>query len=431
MRPWLQHLIRLCSYVLASCSIVLPVALIALGIATILIRGQPVSSSWSSVAGLVEIAASIWPIVFATTVAQCFKAGIIFRINSGTYGRVNGCTKRHSSLPRLEALCLLVFLIWCLSPIGPQAALRMYGTTQETHQGYRDVLYVETTGHNQVWAPKSTNTLTSTSRSELIQTISAQYIRSLSQEKVKNPLDEPISVYTPQKSTLIDSVVSTSGSIGSMDDSSSPNGIHARGETVSNIHEGMSIGADFETLNFWVTASAFDFECGDWTLMTRQLANDTSSDQWSYSASQTLGLSMPGHDDSPTPPTVRFVSLNRKSISNTTVLRRRRRGTTTLAVDQWEYSSINCSYEQVFFNVPMQCSRDNSTGLNTCAQSAAAQLMPSDDALNTPLGDFALDFVWSGNLPTTDMAATASKFSASLLVVSGGKPPISMLTIDS
>lgn len=417
MRPWLERLVRLFSYVLASCSIGLPLAFIALGIAAILMRGKPVSSSWSSVAHLVEIAAAIWPIVFATTVAQCFKAGIVFRMYSGTNGGIKGSTKRTLTLPRLEALCLLVFLIWCLSPIGPQAAVHMYGTTQETLQDHRDVLYVENTGNNQVWAPKSANELSSTSRSELIQAISAKYIRSLSQDNVNNPLNEPISIYSPPKSTFVGSIVSVPES---MDDAALPHGIRSRREIVSNIHDGVSIAADFEALNFSMTTSAFDFKCGDWTLMTRQLADNTSSEQIYYSASQTLGLSMPGHDDMATRPTVRFVSLNRKSIHNTTTLRRRRRdnlNTTTLAVDQWEYSSISCSYEQVFYTVPIQCSRDNTTGLRTCVQSAAAQLVPADDTLNTPLGDFALDFVWSGNLPTTDKTATASKFSACLFAL--------------
>lgn len=425
MRPWLQRLIRVCSFVLASCSVVLPVAFIVLGIAAILMSGKPVSSSWSSVADLIEIATAIWPVVFATTVALCFKAGIISRTKSGTNGRLNGCAKRDLALRRLEALCLLVFLIWCLSPIGPQAARHMYGVTQETIQGHRDVLYVENTGHNQVWAPKSTNTLSSTSRSQLIQTISAKYMRSLSQDNVNSHLNEPISIYSPQKSAVIDSIVSKSGS---KRHAALHQGIRARDEVVSNTHQGVTIPADFEALNFSMTASAYDLKCGDWTLMKRHLANDTSSEQISYSASQTLGLSMPGHDDSATPPTVRFVSLNKKSTTNTTVLRRRRRDNTTLPVDQWEYSSITCTYEQVFYNVPMRCSRDNSTGLNNCAQSGAAQLMPSNDTLSTPLGDFALDFVWSGNLPTTDNTATASKCSNSLFARLMAQLPRSILT---
>lgn len=377
-------------------------------------RGKPVSSSWSSVADLIEIAAAIWPIVFATTVALCFKAGIISRIKSGTNGRLNACATRDLALRRLEALCLLIFLIWCLSPIGPQAAQHMYGVTQETLQGHHDVLYVENTGQNQVWAPKSTNTLSSTSRSQLIQTISAKYIRSLSQDNVNNPLNEPISIYSPQESALSNSIVSASGSAGH---AALHRGIRARDETVSNTNQSVPIPADFKALNFSMTASAYDLKCGDWTLMTRQLVNDTSSEQMFYSASQTLGLSMPGHDDSATPPMVRFASLNRKSITNTSVLRRRRRDNTTLPVDQWEYSSITCTYEQVFYNVPMRCSRDNSSGLNNCAQSAAAQLIPSNDTLSTPLRDFALDFVWSGNLPTADKTATASKSSDSVFTI--------------
>ncbi|KAK7741469.1 hypothetical protein SLS63_001024 [Diaporthe eres] len=256
----------------------------------------------------------------------------------------------------------------------------------------------------------------------LIQTIGAKYIHSLSQDNVNNPLNDPISIYSPQKPTLVDSVVSSSGSTGH---AALHRGIRARDEVVSNTHQGVPIPADFEALNFSMTASAYDLKCGDWTLMTRPLVNDTSVEQIFYSASQTLGLSMPGHDDSTSPPMVRFVSLNKKSITNTTVLRRRRRDNTTLPVDQWEYSSITCSYEQVFYNVPMRCSRDNSTGLNNCAQSAAAQLMPSNDTLSTPLRDFALDFVWSGNLPTTDKTATATERYIQRGGPSGINPPIS------
>lgn len=409
MRPWLQRLVRLCSYVLASCSVVLPVAFVALSIVVIFMRGKLVFSSWSSVADLVEISAAIWPIVFATTVAQSFKAGIILRRNASTAGRVGGYTKRDLTLPRLEALCLLVFLVWCLSPIGPLAARHMYGVTQDTLQGHRDVMYINQTGHNQVWDPSSTDTLSSRSRSDLIQTIGAKYIHSLSQDSLNNLLNEPISTYSPPKSTFIGSIVSP----GSMKDVGLRHGIGARDEKASNTHTGVPIAADWEALNFSMTASAFDFKCGDWTLMTRYLSNDTLPEQISYSASQTLGLSMSGHDDSGAPPTVRFVSLNRKSISNTntTTLRRRRRDAANLTVDRWEYSSISCSYEQVFYNVPIKCSRDDSGSLKACTQSGTAQPMPSDASLNTPLGDFALDFVWSGNLPTTDMAATASKFS--------------------
>ncbi|KAK2610863.1 hypothetical protein N8I77_004256 [Diaporthe amygdali] len=404
MRPWLQRLVRLGSYILGSCSVVLPIAFIALSIAMIFTRGQPATSRWSTVADLVDFAAIVWPIVFATVVAQCFKAGIIFRRKSISDGS-DFSRGKQTALPRLEALCLLIFLIWCLSPIGQQAARHMHGTVQKTGQSHLDVFYIDKTGHNQVWDPESANELSSTSRSELVQAIGAKYIRSLSQEHVDNPLSEPISVYSAPKSTM-NSIMSASGS---MADAALPHGIRSRGEMVTTTYEGVSIAADFNTLNFSMTASAFEFKCGDWTLMTRQFGNDTSSGQMSYSASQTLGLSMPGYDELAASPTVRLVSLNRKSVSNTTALKRRRRDTSTPVVAQWEYSSISCSYEQVFYDVPMQCSRDASTGLTTCAQAAAAQLVPSDDSLNTPLGNFALDFVWSGNLPTTDTAATATE----------------------
>ncbi|KAL1870488.1 hypothetical protein Daus18300_005176 [Diaporthe australafricana] len=406
MSPWLQHLVRLCSYFLASCSIVLPVAFIALSIMTILMRGKPVSSTWSTAADLVDFTAIIWPIVFATIVAQCFKSGITLRRSNGSNGRVLSCEKRPLTVSRLEALCLLVLLIWCLSPIGQQAARHMYGITKAALQDHRDVLYVEKTGSNQVWAPNSETTLSSTSRTELIQTIGAKYIRSLSQDNVNNPLDEPSSIYSTPDFTFMDAIVSASGST---NNARLSRGIHSRSGMVSNTQDGVSAAADFETLDFSMIASAFDFKCKDWTLMTRRFGNDTTSDQMSYSASQTLGLSMPDHDDPTASPTVRLVSLNRKSIANTTSLRRRRRDTSPQAVGQWEYSSISCSYEQVFYSAPMHCSRNNSTGLTTCTQSAVAQLIAPDDTLKTPLGDFALDFVWSGNLPTREMAATATE----------------------
>lgn len=418
MSPWLQRLVRLCSYLLASCSIVLPVAFITLSIMTILMIGNPVSSRWSTVADFVDVAAIIWPVVFATIVAQCFKAGITFRRDNGSKGRVLSCGKRPFAVTRLEALCLLVFLTWCLSPIGQQAARRMYGITREALQSQRDVLYVEKTGSNQIWAPNSASILSSTSRTELIQSIGAKYIRSLSQDNVNNSLNEPDSIYSTPDFTFMDAIVSASGST---NNARLSHGIHSRSGMVSNTHDGVSIAADFETLNFSMITSAFDFKCKDWTLTTRRFGNDTTSDQMSYSASQTLGLSMPDYDDPTASPTVSLVSLNRKSIANTTSLRRRRRDTSPQAAGQWEYSSISCSYQQVFYSVPMHCSRDNSTGLTTCTQSDVSQLITPDDTLKTPLGDFALDFVWSGNLPTRDMAATASKLSPPPFAISGAQ----------
>jgi hypothetical protein len=371
-----------------------------------------VSSSWSLVADLVDISAAIWPVMFATTAAQCFKAGIILRWSPNTTGHTNGCSKRHMTLPRLEVLCLLVFLVWCLSPIGPLAARHMYGTAQETVQGHRDVLYMDNTGRNQVWDPKSKTTLSPRSRSDLIQTIGAKYIRSLSHDSLNTaspfPLNGPASISLPQKSTFVGSIMSP----GSVGDAPSSHGIHARDPAGSDTRKGVSVSSDFDALNFSMTASSFDFKCGDWTLMPRHLSNDTSSERISYSASQTLGLSMAGQEESGALGTVQFVSLNRRSISNTTMLRRRPRDAANLTIDQWEYSSISCNYEQVFYNVPMKCNQDSSGSLKTCTQSGTAQLMPSDGTLNTPLGDFALDFVWSGNLPTMDMTATASKFTA-------------------
>lgn len=423
MKPWLQDVVRVCSYALASCSVVLPVAFVALTIVVIFMRGHPVFSGWSAVAALVEIAAATWPIIFATTVAQCFRAGFILRRVGSSTGRVCSYAQRDLTLPRLEAWCLVVFLAWCLSPIGPLAARHMYGTTQETVRGNRDVLYMDSTGYNQVWDPRSADTLSPRGRSELIQTIGAKYIRSLSHDNLNHPLSEPLSISSPTRYAPVGSVVSPK----SMNEGLVPHGIRARDETATNTRGVVPNTADLEALNFSMTSSAFNLQCGDWTLMTRYLSNNTLSERIYYSASQTLGLSMPTHDDSRAgaPSTLRFVSLNTKSVpSDTTKLTRRRLDAANQTVGQWEYSSISCSYEQIFYNVPMRCSRDTSGSIKSCNQSAAAQLIPSNATLGTPLADFALDFVWSGNLPTTDMAATASKFPTALSTIYCGRKPI-------
>lgn len=146
--------------------------------------------------------------------------------------------------------------------------------------------------------------------------------------------------------------------------------------------------------------------------MLRHFDNTTYASNMSYSESQTMGLSMTSGDDSSTPMSIaRFASLNSLTYKNGTDLARRGNNGTSPQNEGWEYSSIQCRYEQRFYSVPIRCERYQNTSTGACVQSAQQGLiLLSTKVPGTELGNFAEDFV-SANLPATGREATASKLS--------------------
>jgi hypothetical protein len=382
---WARRLVHGSSYFMASCSIVLPAMFLVVGI-LIGVMHRKLISSWPVMHTTVHVAATIWPVVFAAVVAQCFKSGILYQDsrNNRAQGQVGESKKQLSLAARLEVICLLVFTVWSLAPLGSQALLHVYGSVVQAKQDATNVWYVDRTGYNMVWSVNSTST-TAANRSELVQRVSEKYINSLAPRTGTSDEHEPTSYTLP--------VAMLSRPAGSF---AGPRRIATTGDDIGNSTTG-GISTPTHTLSFTMTASHFNLTCGSWTTMLKNSTKTTSDDQISYSTGQTLGLSMKaGDNSSPTPMgSVTFASMNKISVGNGT--------------DSLEYSVIQCEYKQYLYYVPIQCDQGNSISTGSCVQSAKEGLMLDSGMLpDTELGDFAQDFV-SANLPTTEASPTITE----------------------
>lgn len=391
---------------MACCSTILPAAFLTLGIIITFMNGQAVSPGWSRVDRVADIAATIWPVVFAVVAAQGLKTWILLKI--GQWDSNHGQAREPGKLSqRLEAICLLVCLVWCLSPFGSRALERAYGLTTETEQNSTAVWYVDRTGYNSMWSANSTSTFSAANRSELVQIIGERYISSLSPSTMLSDQNGPTSTYSLPVTMLSDSNDPTSGDDDDVNNSSL---LLSLGNLNGNAASNPGAGSPVESFSFSMVTSNFEFSCGNWHLTLRSFDNTTSATKMSYSESQTLGMSMASTDDSSTAMgTVTFASLNRISTENGTTLARRGSNATSLHKERWEYSTIQCGFEQFFYSEPVQCQRGQNTSVGACVQSAQQGLMLTSVGLSgTELGDFSQEFV-SANLPTTRRQATASK----------------------
>lgn len=346
---------------------------------------RKLTSSWPVMHTTVHVAAVIWPVVFAAVVAQCFKSAIIYQEsrNNRAQGQLGEFKKQLSLAARLEVICLLVFTVWSLAPLGSQALLHVYGSVVQAKQDATNVWYVDRTGYNMVWSANSTSM--AANRSELVQLVSEKYINSLAPSTDTSDEHEPTSYTLP--------VAMLSRPAGSF---AGPRRIATPWDNIGNSTTD-GISTPTPTLSFTLTASHFNLTCGSWITMLKNSTKTTSEDQMSYSTGQTLGLSMKaGNNSSPTPMgSVTFASMNKISVGNGT--------------DRLEYSVIQCEYKQYLYSVPVRCDQGNGISTGFCVQSAKEGLMLDSGMLpDTKLGDFAQDFV-SANLPTAEAYPTISE----------------------
>lgn len=403
-----RRLLQGCSYLMACFSIVFPAAFFVLGILLTSMNGKTVSPSRSTIASVADIAAAIWPVIFAAVVAQGFKTW--FLLKADRWNSKGGQIVQSAKLPHfLEAMCLLVFLVWCLSPFGSEALARAHGLATTTQQTSTDVWYVDHTGYNPIWSANSTLIMSAENRSELVQIISEKYISSLAPSTMLSDDTTSTTTYALPAPLLPGS---TDYASGRKDDSVSSLSLlsvrHLNGIPGLNPIAGSSI----ETLSFSMTTSRFVFTCGNWSLTRRNIGNTTSATNMSYSESQTLGLSMSsGNDSTGAMSTITFASLNKISDANGTTLVRSSSNSTSPQNETWEYSSIQCGFKQYFYSEPVHCEQAAGIHMGACVQSdeQALILSPTETA-QTQLDDFAQEFV-SANLLTGERDVTASKLS--------------------
>ncbi|KAF2142310.1 uncharacterized protein K452DRAFT_269877 [Aplosporella prunicola CBS 121167] len=118
---------------------ILPLLFVVLAIIACTLDQKRTSSFGSKVQKALLVSPTIFPIVFAALMGKFFRTYGLYRAERGvllgTLEQLIGCQslfaaiERQVSLQRLDLLGFVVIILWCLSPIGGQSALRLLSTT--------------------------------------------------------------------------------------------------------------------------------------------------------------------------------------------------------------------------------------------------------------------------------------------------------------
>ncbi|KAL4906290.1 hypothetical protein BDW74DRAFT_177306 [Aspergillus multicolor] len=120
----------------------IPIIFLALAITAIRLDGDDVSDYGAKVIQTTKLAPSVFPIVFAAIVGSMMRSYALWRAERsaslGTLEQLNGSTSLAGTfllmfaLRRPAFLTLCILLLWTISPLGGQSALRMIFETPST-----------------------------------------------------------------------------------------------------------------------------------------------------------------------------------------------------------------------------------------------------------------------------------------------------------
>src|ERR1700753_1252416 len=80
-------------------------------------------------------------------------------------------------LRRIDILTLVLFLVWCLSPLGTQGLQRSYGKTPKiTTNDSAEVWYLDMTGYNSLFSYNVSNAVDDPNRFSNLQLVSVYYM---------------------------------------------------------------------------------------------------------------------------------------------------------------------------------------------------------------------------------------------------------------
>ncbi|OIW29791.1 hypothetical protein CONLIGDRAFT_345385 [Coniochaeta ligniaria NRRL 30616] len=403
-----RHWANLTFYFMASLSIILPSLFILLAAFIGGMNGKLVESSWSKMENPIKVAISAWPIVFAAVVAQCFKAYATFKVERGIKlmeleqlvgsSSFASAIKQPVLLRRLDLLTLALFAVWCLSPLGSQALLRVYSLDRRVVYNPSEVKLVPNYGDNRMWSLDTGNKNVSdnTDYDELLQLVDSYYISALtpipwtaklSSDRYLHPImftsfneSNPVQAFgsslTYPESQLTDNTPST-----------------------ASAEKAESTIPRYETLTFKMSYSYFRFSCDAWQNKTKKELDAADDFYIMYSESGTLGLVFTAADNTTTDYNgIRFASANLAvSMANSTAVDDS--GTTGKAPwedDYYHFSYIECGLKQVFEEVPVSCYTYTTTDSPDC-ESGPSTPLPAERTkdMKTPFGDFSLQLAYA------------------------------------
>jgi hypothetical protein len=439
-KPLGKHWADASFYLLASLSIVLPIIFLVLGIVMLLARKKSVDSAWGDMEQIIKGFTTAWPIIFAAVVAQAFKACATYQVERGIKlstleqlvgsNSFAGAMKQPFFLRRIEFTTLLIFVIWCLSPIGSSALQRALIKDQpvtvvnsNTSAPNGQFYYMSTTGINSFFSKSvvinRTDAAQTTQRSDDLALLGGYF----------NSLYLPASLYlaNDQKYDYQDSYGYPLLQIAAdfnTDNWSAPGGMgiplkmEPRGDprTPSSLNYTSNYN---DTIIIPLSTSYFNFSCEDYTTVS---GGQPYMNNLDWSSNFQFGLAM-NRD-----PTVNRSDISpvADEFSNTLLFMSRNRipadpnpqttsGIPALdgpwdANDTVSFSQIKCHYDRNFVNYTMLCSRNDVIGgLPICKTSevqfwkTALLADPANDAFR--LMDFGYEFLQYG--APVDPATTA------------------------
>jgi hypothetical protein len=328
----------------------------------------------------IKVAISAWPIVFAAVVAQCFKAWATFKVERGIKlmeleqlvgsSSFASAMKQPILLRRMDLLTIALFGVWCLSPIGSQALVRVYDIQRELKNGNATVRMVPSFGPNKLFTPDADYVKFADlpEAAEVVQLMTSYYISALSPDGFKSTYyaDQYMHPFLPTDKGPPDAAY---GALMTFPDSQLENDVIY--ETRKQSNKG-NPDPKYETLTFNTTYSYFNFTCDDWHNITRETLNQTQYDytsvRYHWSDSETMGVAFTPNDlnftltEDPSANLdevmvvtgVRLASANgvgRKLINVTD----EDGGEDWQTDPKTEFSHIQCSFQQIFMEATVSC----------------------------------------------------------------------------
>jgi hypothetical protein len=315
----------------------------------------------------------------------------------------------------LDLLTILLFFVWCLSPLGSQGLQRTYGKELKTQTDHTSVWILNSNGFNPMFSPGVNNPdgadledLNPTNYSSRIQLISIYWLSAFLpvserdevsggywQDRYDNPL---IAIPYAPPSYNDTARASAFGLPISLPE---PKFDVNEDESISDAIQNQLA---WEDITFKTNASYFNFTCGNWGMkMGSQIPDD-----WSFSANQEMFMSMTDSVNN-TPNFLGFASRNRDLRVVKSNLTDNSPGTQAPLFDPkgMEYSFIECTYDRVYVELLIECGRDSTSyGLPYCYTTVVNNktvIKTPEASQNTSLIDFTFNWLENTAASSQDM----------------------------
>ncbi|KAH8660203.1 hypothetical protein BX600DRAFT_438418 [Xylariales sp. PMI_506] len=359
-KPLTRHWTGLSYYLMASLSIILPSLFLILGIAIALMRNKYVTSDWRYMEQAIKVAVSAWPIVFAAVVAQCLKTWASYRVERGIRlmdleqlvgaNSFGSAIKQPLVLHRIGFLSFLIFLLWCLSPLGSQALQHVYGDTWEVESASTTV-YMPNMTSNNTFLPENINQPTRISWNQMVEEMSVIYQSTFVtgggdyEDAWQHPL-----MFTPSPD-------STQFYVSALGVPVFFNASIFNSSTSTNATSGITLSGDsWEMFSYIATSSMINFTCpSGWSNQSYFDVYYDNSTRWSQSQTSTLWVKLTQSNE--TEDFDLFDTLVLASLNSP--------GTTLNSSDYEVYSNatfsyIECKMTQLVFTVNVTCGQAES-----------------------------------------------------------------------